>query len=44
MNYEANFLSSSQTNYCASLTTQNYFYKSFPIGTSVPGCQTCMCK
>jgi len=35
------FLSSSQTKYCASLTTQKYFYTSFSVGS---GCQTCMCK
>jgi len=30
---EAIFLSFSQTKYCASLTTQKYFYASFPFGT-----------
>jgi len=31
LQYEASFLSSSQTKYCASLTTQKYFYASYLI-------------
>jgi len=42
LQYEASFLSTAQTKYCASLTTRKYtFWQAF---CSVPGCQTCMCK
>jgi len=41
LQYEASFLSTLQTKYCASLTTRKYFLEAF---FSVPGCQTCMYK
>jgi len=33
LHYEASFQSSSQTKYCASLTTRTYFFTSFPFST-----------
>jgi len=39
--YETSFLSSSQTKYCASLTTKKYFFTSFPFGTWL---SNCMCE
>jgi len=33
LQYEADFLSTLQTKYCASLTTTTYFFRSFHFGT-----------
>jgi len=33
LQYEASFLSTSQTKYGASLTTRKYYFTSFPFGT-----------
>jgi len=41
LQYEASFLFSSQTKYCASLTTRKYFYTNLP---TVPDCQIYMFK
>jgi len=41
LQYEASFLFTLQTKYCASLTTRKYLLEAF---LSVPGCQTCMYK